>query len=129
MNTPLMPAIETGADVFHLIYFFCHLEPDRFRRPEMQPLLEALGRFHFDAVYLAGYGTGRMDFISPEFQQLMLEIWKVKFLEIKRFAEVIRSTRGVRLEHFLNDGDSPDIPIPVYVRFLNQIREMAFQEP
>jgi hypothetical protein len=31
----------------------------------------------------------------------------------------------IRLEHFLNDGDSPDIPIPVYVGYLNQIRDMA----
>jgi len=29
------------------------------------------------------------------------------------------------LEHFLNDGDSPDIPIPVYVGYLNEIRQMA----
>jgi hypothetical protein len=31
----------------------------------------------------------------------------------------------IRLEHFLNDGDSPDIPIPVYVEYLNRIRKMA----
>jgi len=31
----------------------------------------------------------------------------------------------IRLAHFLNDGDSPDIPIPVYVGYLNQIRELA----
>jgi len=31
----------------------------------------------------------------------------------------------IRLEHFLNDGDSPDIPIPVYVGYLNQVRELA----
>jgi hypothetical protein len=31
----------------------------------------------------------------------------------------------IRLEHFLNDGDSPDIPIPIYVEYLNQVREMA----
>jgi len=31
----------------------------------------------------------------------------------------------VRLEHFLNDGDSPDIPVPVYVGYLNQIRNLA----
>jgi hypothetical protein len=29
------------------------------------------------------------------------------------------------LSHFLNDGDSPDIPIAVYVEYLNQIRELA----
>jgi hypothetical protein len=26
----------------------------------------------------------------------------------------------------LNDGDSPDIPIPVYISYLNQIRDMAW---
>ena len=31
----------------------------------------------------------------------------------------------MRLDHFLNDGDSPDIPIPVYVSYLNEIRELA----
>ena len=39
----------------------------------------ALGQFHFDGIYLAGYGNGKINFISREFQQLMLEIWKVKF--------------------------------------------------
>jgi hypothetical protein len=43
-----------------------------------------------------------------------------------RFREVISSIPNeVRLAHFLNDGDSPDIPIPVYVRYLNQIRDLA----
>ena len=40
---------------------------------------------------------------------------------------MIRSTAGVRLDHFLNDGDSPDIPIPIYVGYLNRIREMAME--
>jgi len=31
----------------------------------------------------------------------------------------------IRLSHFLNDGDSPDIPIPVYIGYLNQIRDLA----
>ena len=31
----------------------------------------------------------------------------------------------MKLDHFLNDGDSPDIPIPVYVGYLNEIRELA----
>jgi hypothetical protein len=48
-----------------------------------------------------------MNFIDREFQQLMLEIWKVKLRRIKRFGEVIRSTRGVKLDHYLNDADSP----------------------
>ncbi len=38
---------------------------------------------------------------------------------------VIWSTAGVRLDHFLDVGDSPDIPIPIYVGYLNRIREMA----
>jgi hypothetical protein len=43
-----------------------------------------------------------------------------------RFGEVIRSIpTEIRLEHFLNDGDSPDIPIPIYVGYLNQIRDLA----
>ena len=67
-----------------------------------------------------------MAFISEEFRSLMLEIWRVKYLQIARFGEVIRLIPiEVRLEHFLNDGDSPDIPIPVYVGYLNQIRDLA----
>ena len=57
----------------------------------------------------------------------MLEIWKVKFLQMPRFGDVIRSTAGVRLDHFLDDGDSPDIPIPVYVGYLNRIRDLALE--
>jgi len=57
----------------------------------------------------------------------MLEIWRVKFVEMKRFRDVIRSTKGFRLLHFLNDGDSPDIPISIYVGMLEQIREIALQ--
>jgi hypothetical protein len=99
------------ADTLHLIWFF-----DRAALP-------ALGRLHFDAVYL---GERRMGFVSPEFRALMLEIWRTKFLEMARFGEVIRSIpRTVKLDHFLNDGDSPDIPIPVYVAYLNEIRELA----
>jgi hypothetical protein len=67
-----------------------------------------------------------MAFISEEFRSLMLEIWKVKYLQMPRFREVISSIpMELRLEHFLNDGDSPDIPIPIYVGYLNQIRELA----
>lgn len=99
------------ADTLHLVWFF-----DRSALP-------ALARLRFDAVYL---GQRRMGFISPEFRGLMLEIWRVKFLEMPRFKEVIRSIpRSVKLDHFLNDGDSPDIPIPVYVSYLNEIRELA----
>ena len=34
---------------------------------------------------------------------------------------------GLRLDHFLNDSDSPDIPIPIYVGYLNRIRDMAME--
>jgi hypothetical protein len=115
------------ADVFHLICFFSGISggqpPD-----SLIPLIEDLRAHHFDAIYLDGYRGGRVGFISPEFQQLMLEIWKVKYLEINRLGDVIRSTAGVYLDHFLNDGDSPDIPIPVYVGFLNQIRALALEQ-
>jgi len=102
------------ADVFHLVYTFS--QPD-------DPIRKALGARHFDAVYL---GERRMGFISEEFRSLMLEIWRVKYLKMERFREVISSIpMEIRLSHFLNDGDSPDIPIPVYVGYLNQIRLLA----
>jgi predicted NAD-dependent protein-ADP-ribosyltransferase YbiA (DUF1768 family) len=102
------------ADVFHLVYAFS-LEED--------PIRKILAARHFDAVYL---GDRRMGFISPEFRSLMLEIWHVKYLKNARLRELISSIpMEIRLEHFLNDGDSPDIPIPVYVEYLNQIRRLA----
>ena len=104
------------ADVFHLVYYFSD------SNDHMKGMLS--GR-HFDAVYL---GERKMDFISKEFRSLMLEIWKVKYLQIPRFREVITSIpEEIALSHFLNDGDSPDIPIPIYVQYLNQIREMALK--
>jgi hypothetical protein len=102
------------ADVFHLVYTFS---------PADDPLRKRLAERHFDAIYL---GDKRMGFISEEFRSLMLEIWRVKFLQMPRFGEVIRSIpMEIRLEHFLNDGDSPDIPIPIYVGYLNKIRDLA----
>jgi hypothetical protein len=102
------------ADVFHLVYIFSL--PD-------DPIRKTLAEHHFDVVYL---GARRMDFISEQFRSLMLEIWRVKFLQTPRFREVISSIPPeVHLSHFLNDGDSPDIPIPVYVGYLNQIRKLA----
>ena len=102
------------ADVFHLVYTFSL--PDG-------PIRKAFAARNFDAVYL---GERRMGFISEEFRSLMIEIWRVKYLKMARFREVISSIpMEVRLSHFLNDGDSPDIPIPVYVGYLNQIRELA----
>lgn len=104
------------ADVFQLVYLFS--VPD-------DPIRKKLVEQHFDGVYLDGR---KMGFISEEFRSQMLEIWKVKYLEMARFREVIRLIpTEIRLEHFLNDGDSPDIPIPIYVGYLNQIREMALQ--
>jgi len=102
------------ADVFHLVYFFSDLN---------DPMRGMLAERHFDAVYL---DKRKMEFISKDFRSLMLEIWKVKYLQIPRFREVITSIpKEIVLSHFLNDGDSPDIPIPIYVQYLNQIRDLA----
>ncbi len=102
------------ADLFHLVYTFS---------PPADPIRETLAKHHFDGIYLR---DRKMGFISPEFRALMLEIWKVKYLQMPRYREVISSIpMELRLEHFLNDGDSPDIPIPIYVGYLNQIRELA----
>ena len=102
------------ADVFHLVYTFS---------PPDDPIRKTLADHHFDAVYL---DERKMGFISERFRSLMLEIWKVKYLQTPRFREVISSIPlEIRLEHFLNDGDSPDIPIPIYVEYLNQIRNLA----
>jgi hypothetical protein len=107
------------ADVFHLLVYLAPLAP-----VGDASLIAALQARHFDGIYLSDRKLG---FISPEFQALMLELWKVKYLKMKRFSEVIRSIpREVKIEHYLNDGDSPDIPIPVYIGYLNQIREMAW---
>ncbi|HEY7098635.1 MAG TPA: hypothetical protein VH437_18045 [Terriglobales bacterium] len=105
------------ADTFYLVYTFAAPD-DSIRR--------TLAEHHFDAIYL---GDRKMGFISPEFRSLMLEIWRVKYLQMARFREVIAGIpKEIRLEHFLNDGDSPDIPIPIYVGYLNQIRDMALAQ-
>jgi hypothetical protein len=102
------------ADLYHLVYRFSAAD---------DPIRSELARHHFDAIYL---DDCKMDFISEKFRGLMLEIWKVKFRQMPRFREVIRSIPPeIRLEHFLNDSDSPDIPIPIYVEYLNKIRELA----
>ena len=102
------------ADLFHMVYLFSL--PD-------DPIRKTLADRHFDAVYL---GDRRMGFISKDFRSLMLEIWHVKYLQMPRFREVISTIpMEIKLSHFLNDGDSPDIPIPVYVGYLNQIRDLA----
>jgi hypothetical protein len=105
------------ADVLHLVYWLS---------PDGDPMRQMLVDHHFDAIYL---GDRRMGFISPEFRSLMLEIWRVKYLQMPRFREVIADIPlEIKLEHFLNDGDSPDIPIPTYVQYLNQIRELALRK-
>jgi hypothetical protein len=102
------------ADLLHLVYIFS--APD-------DPIRKTLEEKHFDGICLE---ERKMGFVSEEFRSLMLEIWKVKYLEMPRFGEVIRSIPlEIRLSHFLNDGDSPDIPIPIYVEYLNQIRDLA----
>ncbi|HET7106114.1 MAG TPA: hypothetical protein VFI38_04835 [Candidatus Acidoferrum sp.] len=101
-------------DLLHMVYVFSLAD---------DPVRKTLEVHHFDGIYL---GERKLGFISEEFRAEMLEIWKVKFLETPRFREVIAGIpMEIRLEHFLNDGDSPDIPIPVYVGYLNRIREMA----
>jgi hypothetical protein len=102
------------ADLLHLVYFLSRLD---------DPLRKKLADAHFDNIYLGGQKLG---FISEQFRSQMLEIWKVKYLQMPRFRDLISLIpMEIRLEHFLNDGDSPDIPIPIYVGYLNQIREMA----
>ena len=102
------------ADLLHLVYVFSL--PD-------DPIRKTLASRHLDAIYLEDRKLG---FISEDFRSVMLEIWRVKYLQMPRFREAISSIpMEIRLDHFLNDGDSPDIPIPVYVGYLNQIRELA----
>lgn len=102
------------ADLFHLAYMFSSAA---------DPMKDLLAKEHFDGIYL---GERKMGFISEEFRSLMIEIWKLKYLQMPRFRQVIAGIpREIRLEHFLNDGDSPDIPIPIYVGYLNEIRELA----
>jgi hypothetical protein len=107
------------ADLFQLIYVFS---------PPDDPIRKTLAGYHFDGIYLGDHKMGdrKMDFISEDFRSLMFEIWKVKYLQTPRFREVIRSIPiEIRLSHFLNDGDSPDIPIPTYIDYLNHIRDLA----
>ena len=100
--------------MFHLVYTFS---------PPDDPIRKQLAGYHFDGIYL---GDRKVGFISEDFRSLMLEIWRVKYLQMPRFRQLISSIpMEIRLSHFLNDGDSPDIPIPVYVGYLNQIRDLA----
>ncbi len=102
------------ADTFYLVYTLS---------AQNDPIRKTLAEHHFNFVYL---GDRKMEFVSEEFRSLMLEIWRVKYLKMARFREVISNIPiEIRLEHFLNDGDSPDIPIPQYVAYLNQIRDLA----
>jgi len=102
------------ADIFHLVY--------TFSTPQ-DPIHKTLAANHFDGIYLEGRN---IPFISPEFRSVMFDIWHVKYLQMTRFREVIAGIPiEIRLEHFLNDGDSPDIPIPIYVDYLNKVRDLA----
>ena len=102
------------ADLLHMVYAFS---------PGDDSIRKTLAEHHFDGIHL---DDRKLGFISEEFRSEMLEVWKVKFLEMPRFREVIAGIpMEIRLEHFLNDGDSPDIPIPIYVGYLNRIRDMA----
>ncbi len=99
------------ADVFHLVYTFS-LPGDAIRKE--------LETRHFDAVYL---DERKMGFIGEEFRSLMLTIWRVKYLKMARFRDVISLIpMETRLSHFLNDGDSPDIPIPAVSHQLSAFR-------
>jgi hypothetical protein len=115
------------ADVLHLVV---HMDgaawaSEPARRVPLGGLGQRLRALGFGEIEVAGYRDRPFPFLSRDFQDLMLEIWKVKFLSIPRLGDVLRSTSGRRLDHFLNDGDSPDIPIPIYVNQLNRIRELA----
>ena len=83
------------AHLFHLIYTFP--TPDGAIR-------KTLAEYHFDAIYLGRTQNG----FSARFRELISSI-----------------PLEIQLEHFLNDGDPPDIPIPVYVDYLKRIRELA----
>lgn len=115
------------ADVFHLIVAFSPRLGGSLP-PDVGAVRDALVAHGFGTISLDGYADGRFPFLSATYQNLMLEIWKVKYLQMPRFGEVIRTTVGRRLDHFLDDGDSPDIPIPVYVNQLNRIRELALAQ-
>jgi len=115
------------ADVFHLIVEFS-ARRDASLPSDVARIRDALVAHGFGFITLDGYAGGRFPFLSSTFQDLMLEIWKVKYLQMPRFGEVIRGTVGRRLDHFLDDGDSPDIPIPIYVNQLNRVRDLALAQ-
>ena len=115
------------ADVFHLIVAFSPRLGESLPS-DVRGVQTTLVAHGFGTITLDGYAGGAFPFLSSTFQDLMLEIWKVKYLQMPRFGDVIRSTVGRRLDHFLDDGDSPDIPIPVYVAQLNRIRDLALAQ-
>ena len=83
------------ADVLHLIVAFAGAPGVAGRRRRWPPCATSLVRaaLRRRSTWPATLG-GRVGFLSPEFQALMLEIWKVKFLQIPRLNDVIRSTAG-----------------------------------
>ena len=115
------------ADVFHLIVAFS-ARRDASLPFEVARVRDTLVDHGFGTITVDRYAGGGFPFLSSTFQDLMLEIWKIKYLQMPRFGEVIRSTVGRRLDHFLDDGDSPDIPIAVYVNQLNRIRDLALAQ-
>ena len=115
------------ADVFHMIVAFS-ARRNASLPSEVARVRDTLVDHGFGTITVDQYVGGGFPFFSSTFQDLMLEIWKVKYLQMPRFGDVIRSTVGRRLDHFLDDGDSPDIPIAVYVSQLNRIRDLALTQ-
>ena len=115
------------ADVFHMIVAFS-ARRNASLPSEVARVRDTLVDHGFGTITLHRYAGGGFPFLSSTFQDLMLEIWRVKYLQMPRFGDVIRRTAARRLDHFLDDGDSPDIPIPVYVNQLNRIRDLALAQ-
>ena len=67
--------------MFHLIVSFEPARREHSADGAITAARNALVARHFDGIYLAGYAGGKVGFLSAEFQALMLEIWKVKFLQ------------------------------------------------
>lgn len=102
---------------------------DPATRVEMNARMVPFALHGFGTVTLEGYADGRLLFLSSTYQDLMLEIWKVKYLQMPRdFRRGHSQYRRSLLDHFLDDGDSPDIPIPIYVKRLNRIRDLALAQ-
>ena len=116
------------ADVLHLIVASSPTGRRAAASPDVATVRDALVGQRFDAIYLTGYAGGRVRFPVRGVPGADAGDLEGQVPAASRgSSDVIRSTAGVRLDHFLNDGDSPDIPIPIYVGYLNRIREMALE--